>query len=168
MEQMKVSEIISEIKEASAHQKSQSLVDEIRLMRAELNDPTFKVSIFDKKKGCVGERCPREEAVKFIGNIASELTGLDKKASLELANNYQFSKKDAIFFLNMNRDFTQSYLKAGRKLNLVQSEDCEASVFLKPTISRTKIVPSKNGTITTVVPACNKLVARSRVPKYMK
>ena len=162
-----VNELIEQIKEVTAHQKAQSLVDEVRMMRMQLNDPTFRVSIYDRKKGRIGDRCPREEAVKFIANTTAELTGLELSTATELADKYEFSKKDATFFLNMQRDFLTTYLKTGRKINVVQSEDCEASLFLRPTSSREKLVPGKDGNSTTVVPAYNKLISRSKVPGYM-
>lgn len=164
--QQTVNELMNEIKKVTVHQKAQSLTDQIKVQRAILNDPTYKVSIYDKHHGKVGERCPREEAVKFIADKASDITGLDRKSAADLAKNYEFSKKDAIFFLNMNQDFTTTYLYTGRKYNIIQSEDCEGSILLKPMSAKQKYVPSKNGPRIVTVPSCNKLVAKSRVPKY--
>lgn len=166
--QQTVSDLMTEIKQVTAHQKAQSITDQIKVQRAMLNDPTYKVSIFDKRNGKVGERCPREEAVRFLSDKVSDITGLDKKSTEDLTKDYEFSKKDAIFFLNMNQDFNSTYLTTGRKLNIMQTEDCEASVFLKATPSKQKIIPSKNGSRLVTIPSYNKLVSKSRVPKYLE
>lgn len=162
-------ELMASIREITKGQKSSSAVDQIKVQRMMLNDDKYKLSIYDHRKGKIGERCPREEAVKFIANISSEVTGLDKKTAFELANKYNFSKKDAIFFLDMNHDFNQTYLQTGRKMNIIQTSDSEGSVYLKSMPSKTKIVPnSKKNMVATIVPAYEKLVSKSRAPKYSK
>lgn len=166
-ERMTMESLMSEIKEITKKQKSASRVDEIRVMRTMLNDPDFSVSIYDKNKGLIGTRCPREEAVKFAANISASITGLDTKSATELASNYEFTKKDAIFLLENGKDFTQTYLSTGRKLPIVQTEDAEAALLLKHVESKEKAIPSSDGTKqTTTVPAFNKVVCKSKSPKY--
>src|SRR5574344_1891987 len=103
-----MNDLMAEIRETTKKQKSASRVDEIRVMKTMINDPDFSVSIYDKNKGLIGSRCPREEAVKFVATTASAITGLDNKSAEELANNYEFSKKDAIFLIENGRDFNQT------------------------------------------------------------
>lgn len=162
-----MAQLMDQIKEVTKKQKSQNVSDELKIQKCMLNDPDFKVGVYDKRKGLVGERCPREEAVNFIAEVSSSITGLDKSSALSYAKEYEFTKKDAQFFLNMNRDFTTTYLKTGRKLGLVQSEDCEASLLYRPTASREKIVPGKDGTKVTTVPGYTKLISKSKAPKYL-
>lgn len=160
-------ELMSEIRSATQKQCSSSRVDEIRVMKTMLNDPKFEISIYDKNKGYIGKRCPREEAVKFAGNISAAITGLEAKSAMELANNYEFSKRDAVFLVENARDFTRTYLATGRKLPIVQAENAEASLFYKSVSSKEKIVPTTDGgKQTTFVPAYNKVVCRSKSPKY--
>lgn len=166
-ETLTVNELVGEIKRITAHQKSQSVTDQIKVQRAILNDPTYIVSVYDKRHGKIGERCPREEAVKFISEATSNITGLDRKSSLELAEKYEFTKKDAIFFINMAQDMTATYLKTGRKMNIMQTEDCEASIFLKPSAAREKVVPGKDGSRLTTIPAFTKVAVKSKAPKYL-
>ena len=164
---MPMRELLSEIREATKKQKSVNKVDEIRVMRTMLNDPEFTVSIYDKNKGLIGSRCPREEAVKFVTNVTSSITGLDSKSTHELANDYEFTKRDAIFLLENSRDFTKTYLSTGRKLPIVQSEDAEAAIFYRPTASKDKMVPTTDGgKQLTPVAGFNKVVCRSKSPKY--
>lgn len=68
----------------------------------------------------------------------------------------------------MNKDFTETYLLTGRKLNIVQTEDSEASIFYRPVEAREKIVPGKNGSKPTVISGYQKVIVRSKAPKYMK
>ena len=163
-----MSELMDQIQQVTKKQKSQSIVDEVRVMRSMLNDKNFKVDIYDKHKGKVGERCPRSEAVTFLGEATANMTGLDKRTSLQLAENYEFSRKDAIFFINNSKDFLSNYLKTGRKINIVQTEDCEASLLMKPVASKEKLVPNgPNGDRKkTTIPSYNKVVSKSKAPNY--
>lgn len=156
--------LMSEIREITKKQKSSSRVDEVRVMRTMLNDPNFSVSIYDKNKGYIGKRCPREEACKFAANLSSAITGLDNKSATELANNYEFTKKDAIFLIENGRDFQQTYLSTGRKLPIVQSETSEAAIFLRHIDEKEKTVP--NGKGSTKVSAFDKVICKSKSPKY--
>lgn len=167
---MKMDELMKEIKEITKNQHSSSKVDEIRVMRAMLNDPDFTVSVYDKNKGYIGTRCPREEALKFVVNTSTAITGLDVKSARELAQNYEFTKRDASFLIENGRDFTQIYLETGRKYPIVQGEDSEAAIFLREVKSKEKSVPDSttNSTKSTIVPGYNKVVCRSRCPKYVK
>ena len=157
-ERQTMEQLMSEIREVTKKQKSASRVDEIRVMRTMLNDPDFSVSIYDKNKGYIGTRCPREEAVKFVTNVASTITGLDVKSTQELANSYEFTKRDATFLIENGRDFTTTYLSTGRKLPIVQSEKSEASLILRHVEQREKNVPNANNNGVTEVPAFDNVV----------
>lgn len=163
-----MNDLMDEIRETTKKQKSASRVDEIRVMRTMLNDPNFSVSIYDRNKGLIGQRCPREEAVKFVSGITSTITGLDSNSTTELVNNYEFSKKDAIFLIENGRDFNQTYLSTGRKLPIVQGADSEAAIFFRPIESKEKNIPNNVGSEpkTATVPAYNKVICRSKNPKY--
>jgi hypothetical protein len=164
-----MNELIDQIKQNTKN-KSQSISDQLRVQQMLLNDPDYEISIYDKNKGRIGSRNVHTEAVNFISDISSAITGVDKKEAFECASKYKFTKKDANFFYNMNRDFMQTYLQTGRKINIVQTENSEASIFYRPVASREKIVPGRNGNgnRSTVVSAFQKVVVRSRAPKYMK
>lgn len=156
-------ELLTEIREQTKKSKSVNKVDEVRVMRAMLNDPEFTVGIYDKNKGYVGQRCPREEAVKFVGNVAASITGLEVKNATELASEYEFTKRDATFMVENAKDWTSTYISSGRKLPLVQNEDSEAAIFLTEMEAKEKQCP--NGS-TTTVPAFKKVTCRSKCPKY--
>ena len=159
-------ELMAEIKEVTKKQKSASKVDEIRVMRTMLNDPDFTVGIYDKNKGYIGDRKPREEAVKFASNLCSAITGIDSKSASELASNYEFTKKDAIFMIENSRDFTQTYLNTGRKLPILQGEKAQAELIVREVPEKEKSIPGTNNT--TKVPAYDKIISKSKNPKYHK
>lgn len=157
---------MKQIQEITVKQKSQNKGDEVAVAQALLNDPDFQVGIYDKNKGLIGTRNVHEEAVKFVANVSSEITGLDKKTAEELANKYTFTKKDANFIINTSKDYIQTYLKTGRKFNLVQTEDAEANIFLKATPAKEKLIPTKDGTKLVKTGAYQKVACKSGCPKY--
>jgi hypothetical protein len=134
-----------------------------------LNDPEFKLSVYDKNMGYIGQRSPHEEAVNFAKNIISGSTGLDNKDSRHLAENYEFTKRDASFLLDNMRDFLQVYVGTGRKINVMQTAATEASLFTKSVSATNKVVPDKDNPgkskkITTS--PYIKLVSSSKCPRY--
>ena len=160
--------VIKDIKD-NLTQRSVNKIDENKVMRAMLNDPNFSISVYDRSAGYVGQRCPRQEAVKFLKNVISGATGLDRKDSEHLAENYEFTKGDANFMLTNMRDFLQVYTGTGRKINIIQSEKTEASIFTKPVGSIEKKVPDKDnpGASKNIKTAPYvKLVSSSKCPKY--
>ena len=160
--------VIDEIKQ-NTKQIAINKVDENRIMRCMLNDKDFRIGIYDRNLGYIGEKCPHDEAVTFVKNIISGSTGLDGKDSKHLAENYEFTKRDAGFLLDNMRDFIQVYTSTGRKINIMQTEDTEACLFTKQVPSSTKSVPDKEnpGNIKKInTSAYTKLVSSSKSPKY--
>jgi len=163
-----LSEMIAEIK-ANTKQVAINRNDEVRVMKEMLNDPNFNVSIYEKSTGYVGQRCPREEATGFVKNIIQATTGLDARDSKHLADNYEFTKRDATFLLTNMRDFMSTYLSTGRKINIVQSANAEANLFARDVKPLVKTIPASEGSketkqITTA--AYTKIVSNSKCPKY--
>lgn len=159
--------LIKSIKE-STKQLGANRIDEVSVMTCMLNDKDFRVGIYDKSDGYIGSRCPANEATMFVKNIIQNATGLDSKDSLHLAESYNFTKKDATFLLSNMRDFMDTYMRTGRKFNILQNEFSEAAIYTKEVASVTKKVPDKdNGTSKEIkTSAFTKLVALSKSPKY--
>ena len=171
MENNKMSEleqVITDIKK-NLKQTSINKVDEVNVMKAMLNDKDFYIGVYDRGVGYVGQRCPHEEAVNFTKNIISGCTGLDGKDSRHLAENYQFTKRDAMFLLTNMKDFLNVYTSTGRKIGVVQNATTEASLYIKEVKGGSKIVPDKdnpgNSKIIETQPF-SKLVSVSKCPKY--
>ena len=163
-----VEQLVSKIKK-EVKQISINKVDEVLVMRSMLNDKNFSLGVYDKNQGYIGQRCPHDEATGFLKNVISGSTGLDRKDSEVLAQNYEFTKKDANFLLSNMRDFINVYTSTGRKLNVIQNANTEASLYTKQVGSVKKQVPdkekpgaSKEITTTPYI----KLVSVTKCPKY--
>lgn len=165
MEPTNMHELISQIQEITAKQKSQSISDQIRVQQMLLNDKEYEVGIYDRNRGRIGSRNVHHEAVNFVADISSAITGLDRQSAQEAAEGYTFTKKDASFFVNMTHDYLQTMLQTGRKVPIVQTEDSEASILYRAVESREKKVPGKDTTV--VVPGYRKVVVKSKAPKYI-
>lgn len=152
----------------STTQLGANRIDEVSVMTCMLNDKDFRVGIYDKSDGYIGSRCPANEATMFIKNIIQNATGLDSKDSLHLAESYRFTKKDATFMLTNMRDFMDTYMRTGRKLNILQNETSEASIYTKEISSVTKKVPDKDTGLSKEITTSPfvKLVSLSKSPKY--
>lgn len=160
--------LVEEIRQ-STNQIAINKADETRVMRCMLNDPEFSLAVYDKNLGYIGQRCPHDEAVTFVKNIIAGSTGLDGKDSRHLAENYEFTKRDANFLLDNMRDFMQVYMSTGRKINIMQTESTEACLNTTVVKSRDKKIPDKsnpgNSKFIKTSPFV-KLVSSSRCPKY--
>lgn len=162
--------LVNEIK-SNTSQIAINKIDEVRVMRCMLNDPDFSIGIYERNIGYVGQRCPHNEAVNFTKNIISGATGLDGKDSRHLAENYEFTKRDASFLLDNMRDFLKVYTGTGRKINIMQTENTEACLFTRKIKAGTKTVPDKDNPGTskqiTTSPYI-KLISTSKSPKYLQ
>lgn len=170
MAKSELESIISEIK-TSAKQISINKIDEVKVMKSMLNDKDFKIAVYDKNEGYIGDRCPAEEAKGFISNIIQAATGLDAKDSKHLADEYEFTKKDAVYLVNNAKDFMEVYMRTGRKLNIIQNGEGEASIYAREIPASTKNIPAKPGSpeIKEIkTPAYTKIVSISRSPKYLR
>lgn len=161
-------QIISDIKRSTS-QIAINKVDEVRVMKSMLNDKDFTIGIYDKNNGYIGQKSPHNEAVKFAKNIIAGSTGLDSKDAMHLAENYEFTKKDANFLLDNMRDFLYVYTGTGRKINIVQSATTEASIYTKEVIGGPKNIPDKDNPGKTKIietSSFTKVVCNSKCPKY--
>ena len=168
MAKSELEQLVYEIRKSTS-QVAINKVDEVRVMTSMLNDKDFSLGVYDKTQGYIGQRSPHDEAVKFVKNIINGATGLDNKDSMHLAENYEFTKKDSNFLLTNMRDFVTVYMGTGRKLNLIQSAETDASIFAKEIKPSNKAVPDKDNPGTTkVVPTSGytKIISSSRCPKY--
>lgn len=169
MAKSELEQLVSDIRKNTT-QTAINKVDEVRVMTSMLNDADFSLGVYDKTQGYIGQRCPHDEAVKFVKNIINGATGLDNKDSMHLAQNYEFTKKDANFLLGNMRDFMTVYMGTGRKINIIQSANTDASLFVKEVKATEKLVPDKdNPGSTKKVPTLGytKLVSSSKCPRYL-
>lgn len=170
MDTYNMEELMKEIRK-STNQVASSKADEVKVMKCMLNDRNFKVGVYDKNRGYIGQRCPREEAEVFVRNIVSGATGLDNKSSTNLAQNYEFTTRDAGFLVQNIRDFTSTYLSTGRKFPIMQTGATEANIYLRNIDARNKEVPDTTNpgkTKTVITSPFVKLISESKCPNYEK
>ena len=168
MAKSQLEELVNEIKKSTS-QVAINKVDEVRVMKSMLNDPDYSIGVYDKTAGYVGQKCPHDEAVKFVKNIVSGTTGLDSKDSLHLAENYEFTNRDANYLIGNMRDFLYVYTSTGRKINIMQSAATEAAIFTKEIPASKKSVPDKDNpgkTKQITTSPYIKVVSTSKCPKY--
>lgn len=120
--------------------KTASTKDETAIMQAMINDPTFSVGVYGKN----GLECtynPYADARLMISNVISSVTGMEQQEAAELASTYYFDKNDATTFINISKEFINTYMKTGRKLPLGGRENSNVSLVQKPVAQQTRKVP---------------------------
>lgn len=136
-------QLIKDIVEKTS-QVAVNKTDEVAVMQSMLNDKEFNVAVFDRKKGYIGSRSPREEAIQLTVDTLSGITGMSTAEARTLADNYEYTKRDAAHFINIGKDFIGTYLQSGRKTTLISEPRVEATVSLKYIEEHDKSVPDRD------------------------
>lgn len=139
-----VNGIIKEIKEG-LNREAASNKDEIRVMRAMLNDKEYKVDIYSEN-GIEGQICPSAEARSMISSVIANTTKISTKEAEALAEDYEFKRSEAIAMVNISKEFINTYIETGRKLPLGGRAKSDVSL-LKKEINKvtTRRYPKKVG-----------------------
>lgn len=143
MEAVKVTDLVSEIN-STRSQASASNKDEIRVMRAMLNDPTFTVDVYGKQ-GVEGQYCPYDESRTMVAKILQETTRITGKEAAELASKYQFGKQESSIMVGLSKEYINTYIETGRKLPLGGRKDSDISIAKKVKEARQNTFPKKIG-----------------------
>jgi hypothetical protein len=139
----RVNELVKEIK-SNLSQTSSSQKDEVRVMRAMLNDTEYKVGIYSKD-GKEGEYCPADDARKMISSVISSATKIPAAEAEKLAHNHEFSKNEATSMIGISKEFVNTFLETGRKLPLGGREKSNVALSIKEVESSTRTYPKKVG-----------------------
>ena len=143
MDTISVRDLVAEINETRT-QTSASAKDECRVMRAMLNDPTFKVGVYGRS-GLQGEYCPYDEARTMIANILKDTTKISANEATDLARDYKFGKSEANIMIGISKEFVNTYIETGRKLPLGGRETSDISIAKKVKESKPNKFPKKVG-----------------------
>ena len=173
----KVLELVKEIDETRS-QRSASAKDELRVMRAMLNDPEFIVDVYGKS-GVIGQYSPYEDAHNMAANIIKGATKMSTKEAEHLASTYEFTKQDAAAFINISKEFINTYVETGRKLPLGGRERSNISLSKKVKEERSNNFPKKVGVNNDgsdkyetcgegTIPSHNSLRVHSSCPPWLK
>ena len=138
-----VKTLVKEIKEGLAQQSS-SQKDEIRVMRAMLNDKDYVVDVY-AKEGVVGTVCPAQEARQFAASVISSAAKVSQAEAAELADNYEFKKSDAVNMINISKAFVNPCVQPGRKLPLGGRAESNVALLEKEVKGGTTTYPKKVG-----------------------
>ena len=166
----RVTDLVKDIK-ANLKQRSASQKDEVKVMRAMLNDKDFRVGEYTKE-GKVGEYSPYEDSRKMVSTILSSAAKIPSAEAKEIANKYEFSKAEAVTMINLSKEFVNTYVHTGRKLPLGAREDMSVALQLKEVPESVKQFPkggigsSERGQVT--IPAHNTLKVAGPCPTYLK
>lgn len=160
-------EVISSI---NPTKKTSSVKDETAVMQAMINDPTFSVGVYGKN-GLESTYNPYADARSMVSNVISSVTGMQPQEAQELASTYQFDKNDASTFVNISKEFINTYMTTGRKLPLGGRETSNVSLVQKQIAERTRKAPVSIGSteenmVTT--PAYNSIRVIAPCPPWVK
>ena len=172
-----VMELINEINETRT-QVSACAKDELRVMTAMLNDPNFVVDVYGKE-GVIGQYCPYEDSRNMISNVIKSTTKISTKEANILAQDYEFTKQDANTFINISKEFINTYVETGRKLPLGGREKSNVALSKKVKNERNNNFPKKtdvdnNGSTVYeycedgVIPTHNSIRVHSSCPPWLK
>lgn len=138
-----VEKMIKEIRD-NLSQVSSSQKDEVTIMQAMLNDPSYKVGVY-KKDGLDHEYCPAEEARAMVGRIISSTTKMSPVEAKALGSDYEFTKADASTMVGISKEFINTYIQTGRKLPLGGRENSDVSLEMKDVEAKMSGFPKKIG-----------------------
>lgn len=174
VEEMGVQALINDIK-THLTQKSASSRDEVRVMRAMLNDRKFQYSEYSNSG--VETHCPAEEFRGMVANIVSGATKISKAEAKTLVDAYDAKKSDAETMVQLSKDFMNTALRTGRSVNLGGTEKSNISIQLKNVEMTTKRYPKKVGVnqdgsikyenAESIVPAHEGLKVKSPCPDWV-
>ena len=137
---MNVQELIQDIKN-NLKQKSASRRDEEAVMRGMLNDRSFIVKDYSTQE----THCPATEYRDMIAGIIASTTKMPKVEAQAVVENYEVKKSDASTMVTLSKDFFNSALRTGRKINFGATEKSDISIQLKEIPETQKKFPMKTG-----------------------
>jgi hypothetical protein len=139
----RVLDVVKEINDTRS-QTSSSQKDEVRVMRAMLNDETYTVGVYGKN-GKESDYSPYTESRALIANVIKTATSVTAPEAADLANKYEFSNSDAKIMIGLSKEFVNTYIETGRRLPLGGREKSNISVIKKMKSERISTFPKKIG-----------------------
>lgn len=145
-------------------------------VRALANDPEYKVEKAQWKNGKVEtvDVYPAAVIRKVVERILRDVAQMDPQEAAAQAEQYEIPAIDGWY--DFVSEAMYAYLKAGKKFDFIPKYDSNLSLFIEPKdagvkVSRT-IANEKKGIesreITNQIDAHQKLVAKTKVPKWLK
>src|SRR5574344_1869329 len=138
-----VQSIIKKISDTHT-QVSSSQKDEIKVMKALINDKSYVVDVYGKN-GVEGTLCPAQEARDLASSVIATTTKISSAEASALADNYEFRNAEAVNMINISKEFINTYLQTGRKLPLGGRAKSDIAIAKKEVAGGVKNYPKKVG-----------------------
>jgi len=171
-----VKDLVKEIK-TGLSQTSSSRKDEIRVMKAMLNDPTYEVDEYGKD-GVIGTYNPCKDFRSMCTSIISSTTKVPQAEAANMVENYEVKKSEAASMVNISKEFVNTFLHTGRKLPMGARAMSDVSLSLKEVAPSTRLYPQKVGVnddgsakyskAPTTVPAHEAIRVHAPCPSWVK
>ena len=139
----KVEDLIKEI-HGTISQVTGSRKDEIRVMKAMMNDKDYEVDVYDST-GKIGTFNPSKTMRDIASSMISGTTKISKQEADVLADNYEFTKSEAEGMVDISKEFIHTYVHTGRKMPLGGREKSDVSFSLKEIEAGPRSYPKKIG-----------------------
>ena len=160
----KVNELINKARENNSKRANLKLEQDVML--GLLNDKEFKVGVYKKDEGKVDEISVYETSRELVSSILNNAGHLNKDEAVDLAHKYEFSKQDANNMIDISKEFVNTYLTTGKKINFGSRESVNMSLVMKhhDTSTKTTQVGGLNSGVfeTKEVPAHNTVRASGK------
>jgi hypothetical protein len=138
-----VNTLLKEIKKSQT-QVARSAKDEVRVMRAMLNDTSYEVSTYDNN-GPTGSYCPAKDFKAMCASVIAGAAHISNAEATAMMENYNVSNKDASAMVNVSKEYINTYMQTGRKLFLGGRETSAISLSGKHVPESTRLYPEKVG-----------------------
>ena len=144
-----VQELINDINESREKARqagyttydTKSQKDEVAIMKAMLNDKTYRVGVYSSS-GLQSEYCPAVEIRKTLSSIVQNATGIPSNEADTLMDRYEFKNQDAQGMIGFSKEFVNTYLQTGRKLPLGGRARSNISIIKKTVPGGRMLYPS--------------------------
>ena len=173
--EVNVKELLKDIK-TNHKQCSSSQKDEVKVMQAMLNDTSYEVDIYDAT-GKIDTYNPAKSFREMQTRIVATAATITKDEAAKLMDEYEVTKQDAAVMVNISKEFVNTYLDSGRKLDF-GGRDCHKYTLAAKDVPKTEKVyhvatPKEDGEPsweqrTKIVPAHRSLKAKSTCPSWVK
>lgn len=171
-----VNALIKEI-HGTITQTTSSRKDEVRVMQAMLSDDSYSVDVYEKD-GKVGTYCPANSAREMAASVVSGIAKISPEEAKTLAASYEFKKGEAECMVDISKEFVNTYLHTGRKLNLGGREQSDLALSLKEVPEGQRPFPKPIGVDengkkifgrgVVIVPAYESMKVYSPCPEWIK
>ena len=138
-----VKDLVLEIK-SNLSQKSSSQKDELKVMKAMLNDRSYEVGVYGKE-GQEGTVNPAKEARELVASVITAAAKIPTAEAEKLAEVHEFKKSEAANFVNISKEFVNTYLDTNRKLPLGGRQTSNVALIKKEVEACTRTYPKKVG-----------------------